>query len=587
MMAMSKEVQVDITSCPICFETFNIPKYLPCLHSFCEGCLQTYITSAFRVNSVCNGINCPVCRAFVQKPESAAADKWAKEFPSNHLLISIIDIENAKAETRRCNACARENETASAKSWCMNCCEALCESCERTHRKLKHTSQHKVFDIDKMPESSSTLQTAETYCNEHSDKKLEAYCYDHSAVCCMSCIMLLHRKCDRVESVEKAANMKKKSDDITKLEQSLADMKKQLENLVKLQMTNMTQCQTDISNIRKYIENLFQDTISHLESLRDKSLEEVAAAEKESIPDYETTIEEMKCKISAIEYDIKILHTNLEHGAPAQFLQAMTQLTEQRDMLEKFLNENEESLQTIKITYDANDKISYIVKGAVSLCSVAVKRQNIRQNVLSSITNMDLVSVTPRLVKDFKNNSATTGVACIECDLFLVSRNGGRSLELWNDSCTQLSSLSLTGLPWNVKMMNHSEGAVVVYNKALMFFEIQNDSIRKVKDISVPVLRDFEFHKGRYYIGSNKKIIVQDSSNQHVHDIAIDGEVAYMAARDKNSLCYTKYDGLSLHCITLDGKSVFKVLHPSGLKCIYFLINSFYNVSMPNSVEIL
>ena len=70
-MAASKEAQVDIlTSCPICFETFKSPKYLPCLHSFCAGCLQTYITSAFRVNSVCKGIDCPVCRAFVQKLDS-------------------------------------------------------------------------------------------------------------------------------------------------------------------------------------------------------------------------------------------------------------------------------------------------------------------------------------------------------------------------------------------------------------------------------------------------------------------------------------------------------------------------------------
>ena len=30
-----------------------------------------------------------------------------------------------------------------------------------------------------------------------------------------------------------------------------------------------------------------------------------------------------------------------------------------------------------------------------------------------------------------------------------------------------------------------------------------------------------------------------------------------------------------------------KVPHPSGIKCLYFLIHSFYNISMPISLEIL
>ena len=250
-----------------------------------------------------------------------------------------------------------------------------------------------------------------------------------------------HRKCDKVESVDTAANTKKTSDEITNLEQSLVVMKKQLESFVKLQMENMAQCQGDITNIKREIENIFQNTISHLKSLWDKALEEVAAAEKDSIPDYETTIEEMKCKISAIEYDIKILHTNLEHGAPAQFLQAMTQLSEQRVMLGKFLQEKKESLRTIRITYGVNDKMSDIGKSVAAMCSVSVERQHFRYG------NIDLVNVTPSLVKEETTEWSLTGIACLQDGRLLVTQNGGKSLELWSESFAQLSSLSLPGYP--------------------------------------------------------------------------------------------------------------------------------------------
>ena len=558
-MAMSKEAQVDITSCPICFETFNTPKYLPCLHSFCEGCLQTYITSAFRVNSACNGINCPVCRNFVHKPQSVEDDKWAKVLPSNHLLVSIIDINNAKTETQNCNACARENETASAKSCCVNCSEALCESCVRSHRKLKFASLHKVIDIGDLYESGSTLQKAELYCNDHPDNKLEAYCYDHSTVCCMSCVMLSHRKCDKVESVDTAANTKKTSDEITNLEQSLVVMKKQLERFVNLQMENMAQCQGDITNIKREIENIFQNAISHLQSLRDKALEEVAAVEKESIPDYETTIEEMKCKLSAIEYDIKILDTNSEHGAPAQFLQAMTQLSEQRDMLEKFLKEKEASLRSIRITYDANDKISDIAKSAASLCSVSVKRQNVQHERMDSVSNIDLFSKTPNLVREVKSKWNITGAVCLENGCFLISKCGGKSIELLNESCTLLSTLFLPSFPHSIKMMNASEGAVVIGNLSLLFFKISGNIIRKGTELKVLVHKDFIVHKGMIYVGQQNKITVCDRSHQHLRDISVDGNVSYMAIRDDNSLCYSV--GNSLRCISLDGKTVFQYAH--------------------------
>ena len=166
-MAASKEAPIDLTSCPICVETFNSPKYLHCLHSFCEGCLQTFIDSALRTNSASKGINCPVCRAFVQKPDSVTSVKWAKEFPSNHLLVSIIDMNKAKSETRCCNACERDGESVTATSWCLNCCESLCAACVRYHRRHKQSSQHKVIDIGDIKDIESHIQETDIYCREH------------------------------------------------------------------------------------------------------------------------------------------------------------------------------------------------------------------------------------------------------------------------------------------------------------------------------------------------------------------------------------------------------------------------------------
>ena len=133
-MASAQETTGNITTCSICFETFNIPKCLPCSHSFCEGCLQTYITSSFRIASDTKGISCPVCRDFVTKPEDADIANWAKDFPVSPVLTDIIDMSKAKADSWLCQACKRQDKTEIAASWCVDCCEALCNACECCHK---------------------------------------------------------------------------------------------------------------------------------------------------------------------------------------------------------------------------------------------------------------------------------------------------------------------------------------------------------------------------------------------------------------------------------------------------------------------
>lgn len=64
----------DITICSICQGEFNTPKCLPCLHTFYETCLNTYITSALEQSTTSTPIefNCPVCRDPVEPPQPTA-----------------------------------------------------------------------------------------------------------------------------------------------------------------------------------------------------------------------------------------------------------------------------------------------------------------------------------------------------------------------------------------------------------------------------------------------------------------------------------------------------------------------------------
>ena len=89
-------VQEDnVFKCPICLKQFTNPKYLPCLHTFCELCIKPFIASAISVCEVKQGkicILCPVCRLEIWPPlQNITAEEWAKRLPNNYQLQSIAD----------------------------------------------------------------------------------------------------------------------------------------------------------------------------------------------------------------------------------------------------------------------------------------------------------------------------------------------------------------------------------------------------------------------------------------------------------------------------------------------------------------
>ena len=52
------QVGVSELECAICMETFNKPKLLYCMHTFCEECINKIVR---RENSH-GKISCPICR---------------------------------------------------------------------------------------------------------------------------------------------------------------------------------------------------------------------------------------------------------------------------------------------------------------------------------------------------------------------------------------------------------------------------------------------------------------------------------------------------------------------------------------------
>lgn len=187
--------------CSICLGRYKQPVILPCSHSFCLTCLSTHIITSCEDCDPPLGFPCPLCRNFIPAPGKIveySVDQWAKLFPENKLLASIV----VETKSIYCNPCQDDEEESKASSWCKDCSEALCDDCVKCHKKVRFTRNHVVVALTAACSTSFHQSPVLDECEVHDGRKLELICKDHLFPCCSVCVIKEHEGCKKFCQLE-------------------------------------------------------------------------------------------------------------------------------------------------------------------------------------------------------------------------------------------------------------------------------------------------------------------------------------------------------------------------------------------------
>ncbi|KAK3108579.1 hypothetical protein FSP39_011206 [Pinctada imbricata] len=227
----------------------------------------------------------------------------------------------------------------------------------------------------------------------------------------MTCVMLKHRKCDNVGSIEDAAEEKKKSKEMKEFSQNLQNMKTSLEKLCKNRTENLKTFENDIKNMRADVETLFKQLSDHLNKLKTNIMSEISKVEKELKPEIENEHFEMKCRIPAVENDLSLFETNMKHAPPAQFIQAMEKLEKQKEILDRFLGDQSQNLREIRITFKANEKLLELSRGIQECGEVKVSRIENNQLQHFETSKVNMLTAVPSLTSEVNTGFHVRGIA--------------------------------------------------------------------------------------------------------------------------------------------------------------------------------
>lgn len=140
---------------------------LECFHSCCEQCLKQEQQKSVPQNQSCNvlTITCPLCKT----------DNRSDYIINNHFLIEKLNQDQAddgasgsgssSGSAEELPKCANDDNPAS--SFCVECCDLICDSCVDVHQQLKITKNHTIKSKDAAEIKSDKDTKKEIKCPTH------------------------------------------------------------------------------------------------------------------------------------------------------------------------------------------------------------------------------------------------------------------------------------------------------------------------------------------------------------------------------------------------------------------------------------
>ena len=286
--SLAEGVDKELT-CAICLCRYDHPQVLPCLHSYCKGCLEKLAKKTHPQQQ----ITCPQCKEVHQIPPQGI-DAFKTYFTINNLieLLRVHEATTSKESSTKptmtilCESGVDENP---AVAHCLTCSDHLCESCFELHKKLKLTRNHNVVmlkDLKQMDRKTGVKSVRrKLHCDEHKDELLKLYCKTCEKVICRDCVLVKHRQHEYVFVHESRHEIQNQLEALVKnAEEKQAEFKVHIEH---------------VANARKSCFAAFDASKQEASAFFDKMAQSIEARRKKVLTDLDALIQTEEKQLNA------------------------------------------------------------------------------------------------------------------------------------------------------------------------------------------------------------------------------------------------------------------------------------------------
>lgn len=582
-------------TCTICFDIFDQPKSLPCLHTFCKKCIADHILNHAQFARRM-GYNCPICRGFVLAPSGKefSPHLWVESLPSNHNVVSMI---SAYKTPRPCYL---------------------------------------------------------NPCSNHPNKELEFYCVDHDVYICSLC-SLQHRKCDEVLEREEAEELPRRVAPSTdNMEERyitfLFDQCNDIEHLIDSRREIINHMNQSESDIRCKITTRSQNAVDLIKYQEEKAVGQLTKIKSKEIHRIESDIRKCEKVNEKCKKALQSLQTARDHDDPEEINDTLERVKEEYEQNKKKIQDLSKKRFKSKMDYKTDTTIDAFLSDFKSFGTIECVRDDGIPNTPSTISTEAFTPPTqsqryPRQSKSatsrryeasptsscpsfqtrgnlddrprtthsqrirsassidvseqmhsglfhtsedahlevtIQNNRSAwiTGIAVLNNGYLVIVDHSNESIMLYDTTYVKISDINVTPQPYDIVAISNSELlatrpdvdnilAINVYGEVELKYGASIQTGFKAKSIS---------HDNNHFVVCNSdrlQIYIKHNGQWRKHDehafdrtkltyVAVDGTKERIFVTDQ------KYPEPELFCMSYDGDIKWRLIHqdlgfPSGL----------------------
>ena len=303
-------------SCPICYELYKKPKYLPCYHSYCEECLVKLVVQS--------NITCPECRKTHVVP-SGGVEQLPNNFFINRLLDEVALKRKVEGEEEaKCDLCVRGD---AVEVLCLDCGAFLCTHCVSNHKYSRDWQNHNLMPLNdlrsKKEEVAIKPKAKYAMCQKH-ELELNFYCETCDQLVCHYCIMKDHLKHDHDTVKEMAAKHRKELD---KIMEPVEKMIEGFSAACKKVSNTRDKIGAQAVEIDKEIDRYYEKLYRRLHQQREELKKELHEASRQKKKEVTLQLEQMEHTQAQLE-SVKELNGAMKNGSDQETLLMKKQLVD-------------------------------------------------------------------------------------------------------------------------------------------------------------------------------------------------------------------------------------------------------------------
>ena len=571
MAAKDVKMATDNLSCPVCYQLFKNPKYLPCHHSYCEQCLEKM--------QVQSKIICPECRQEAIVPPGGVKD-LDNNFFINRLVDEFILKRKVEGEAEvKCDECHGEDPVV---TFCPGCTMFLCHICNECHKRSIKSRDHGIIPLTELRSKKDvTIQPKPKamMCREH-DIELLFYCETCDQLVCMYCTVKDHIGHNH-DTVKKMVG--KHKEELKKITAPLQEMMRGLfdthDNIEK--MRKKIRQQGD--EVNKKIDQHYDGVIQKLMEQREQLKQQVHDTVSQKVKAVTTQLEEVEYAQAEV-LSMKELNDAVEKSSDQEVLSIKKQVIDRmQHITNKCRKVNLPPVQRPTVEFVPNKKA---IPQFGLLCSIdphnceatdipkcLIKGKNLEFTIITKLNNgircsrggsqvsvqLGGVNVTTQ-VSD--NNDGSYMASFVPQQVgevkFAVFVNGeqikGSPYSVMVRDYTSLDKPSKTmnnygnmGKPWGIAFDKNGMWAVADYsNHCVYIFDSDNRLVRKFGSNGYDK-GQFKYPEGVAFDNDNH-LYVADCENHRVQKFTIDGQYLLQFGSEGSGNGKLKYpNGLTEH----------------------------------------